>query len=162
TASEQITLGSLRRDLLGAGPVPKHVAELMVCDASLRRLVVDTNGQPLNLGWATPEVTGSQRHALHLRDQGCVFPTCIRPAHWCDAHHVHPRSLGGPTDLGNLVLLCRHHHRLVHGPEWELQRDPINAVVVVTWADGVTYRRDEFGVVDPLHPYSPDRSPPTD
>lgn len=30
-------------------------------------------------------------------------------------HHIHPRSLGGPTDLRNLVLICRACHDNVHG-----------------------------------------------
>ena len=29
-------------------------------------------------------------------------------------HHIHPRSLGGPTDLANLVLICRACHDDVH------------------------------------------------
>lgn len=29
-------------------------------------------------------------------------------------HHIHPRSLGGPTDLRNLVLICRGCHDNVH------------------------------------------------
>ena len=29
-------------------------------------------------------------------------------------HHIHPRSLGGPTDLANLVLICRACHDNVH------------------------------------------------
>lgn len=29
-------------------------------------------------------------------------------------HHIHPRSLGGPTDLRNLVLICRQCHDDVH------------------------------------------------
>lgn len=29
-------------------------------------------------------------------------------------HHIHPRSLGGPTDLRNLVLICRACHDDVH------------------------------------------------
>ena len=29
-------------------------------------------------------------------------------------HHIHPRSLGGPTDLRNLVLICRQCHDNVH------------------------------------------------
>jgi hypothetical protein len=36
------------------------------------------------------------------------------PAGWTDAHHVVHWADGGPTALGNLVLLCRRHHRLVH------------------------------------------------
>jgi hypothetical protein len=29
-------------------------------------------------------------------------------------HHVLHWPDGGPTDLGNLLLLCRRHHRLCH------------------------------------------------
>jgi hypothetical protein len=28
---------------------------------------------------------------------------------------------GGPTDLGNLVLLCPLHHRLLHRSGWEVR-----------------------------------------
>lgn len=32
-------------------------------------------------------------------------------SHWLD---------GGTTDLDNLVLLCRKHHRLIHHSEWHV------------------------------------------
>ncbi|MGZ4113686.1 MAG: HNH endonuclease signature motif containing protein, partial [Actinomycetota bacterium] len=32
----------------------------------------------------------------------------------CDAHHVVHWADGGETSVGNLVLLCRPHHRRVH------------------------------------------------
>jgi phage tail tape-measure protein len=31
-----------------------------------------------------------------------------------DAHHVVAWENGGATDLANMVLVCRHHHRLLH------------------------------------------------
>jgi hypothetical protein len=31
-----------------------------------------------------------------------------------DAHHIIHWADGGETKMDNLVLLCRHHHRLVH------------------------------------------------
>jgi hypothetical protein len=34
-----------------------------------------------------------------------------------DAHHVKPWFDGGDTCLGNLVLMCRHHHALVEPPK---------------------------------------------
>jgi hypothetical protein len=33
-------------------------------------------------------------------------------------------SHGGPTDLANLALLCRTHHRAVHQGGWRLTRQP--------------------------------------
>jgi Domain of unknown function (DUF222)/HNH endonuclease len=70
--------------------------------------------QPLEVGRATRVVSPAQRTALAVRDGGCVFPGCDRPVAWCDAHHLRHWLHGGTTDLGNLVLLCRAHHRAVH------------------------------------------------
>ena len=54
-----------------------------------------------------------------IRDQGCAFPSCGRPAAWCQAHHVIFWADGGTTDLANLMLLCRFHHRHIHKGQWE-------------------------------------------
>jgi hypothetical protein len=37
-----------------------------------------------------------------------------------EAHHIKHWQDGGPTNLANLVLLCRKHHRVIHGPEWTI------------------------------------------
>jgi Domain of unknown function (DUF222)/HNH endonuclease len=80
--------------------------------------------QPLEVGRASRVVSPAQRAALVVRDGGCVFPGCQRPPGWCEAHHLRHWLHGGPTDLGNLVLLCRAHHRAVHEGGWQLDRDP--------------------------------------
>ena len=43
-------------------------------------------------------------------------PVCgdEKPVEKLTKHHIHPRSLGGPTDLRNLVLICRACHDNVH------------------------------------------------
>ncbi|HEY6708915.1 MAG TPA: DUF222 domain-containing protein [Actinomycetota bacterium] len=80
--------------------------------------------QPLEVGRATRVVQPAQRMALAVRDRGCVFPGCDRPLSWCDAHHLWHWVHGGPTDLDNLALLCRAHHRAVHDGGWRLARGP--------------------------------------
>ena len=80
--------------------------------------------QPLDLGRATRVVSPAQRSALAVRDRGCVFPGCDRPLAWCDAHHLWHWVDGGPTDLWNLALVCRAHHRAVHEGGWQLTRGP--------------------------------------
>ncbi|MGI8696060.1 MAG: DUF222 domain-containing protein, partial [Mycobacteriales bacterium] len=59
---------------------------------------------PLDVGRAAYTVPPSLRRALILRDRGCSFPGCDRPAAWCEAHHVRHWVDGGETALPNLVL----------------------------------------------------------
>jgi len=80
--------------------------------------------QPLEVGRTSRVVQPAQRSALAVRDGGCVFPDCDRPLAWCEAHHLRHWLHGGPTDLANLALLCRAHHRAVHEGAWRLQRHP--------------------------------------
>jgi Domain of unknown function (DUF222) len=80
--------------------------------------------QPLDVGRATRVVSPAQRAALAVRDGGCVFPDCDRPLAWCDGHHLWHWTDGGPTELWNLALVCRAHHRQVHEGGWHLARGP--------------------------------------
>ena len=96
------------------GPsVCADTARRACCDAVVRAFVHGKNGQPLALGRTTRTPNRSQRRALRVRDGGCAFPGC-QARLWLDAHHIQHWAQGGATDLENLALLCRHHHRLHH------------------------------------------------
>jgi hypothetical protein len=86
----------------------------------------------LELGRATRVVAPALRRALAARDGGCVAPGCDRPPAWTDAHHLEHWAHGGPTDLGNLALLCRTHHLAAHEGGWQLARDPASGQVTLT------------------------------
>jgi hypothetical protein len=109
---DPVDVADRRQDIVGAGPVSRATFERLCCDATVRGVLKD--GEQLQLGRATRIVSDAQRRALVHRDGGCRFPDCDRPPDWCDAHHIVPWDRGGATDLDNLVLLCRRHHRLVH------------------------------------------------
>lgn len=96
------------------GPAHPEVARQWACDASISRVITKGESEPLDVGRRTAVVPGSIRRAVVIRDRVCRFPGCDRPHAWCDAHHVRHWADGGATALGNLVLLCRPHHRLVH------------------------------------------------
>ena len=80
--------------------------------------------RPLEVGRTSRVVTAAQRAALAVRDGGCVFPDCDRPLSWSEPHHLRHWVHGGSTDLDNLALLCRAHHRAVHEGGWRLARGP--------------------------------------
>ena len=99
-------------------------ARLRLAAALLPPVLGGAPSQPLDVGRTTRVVQPAQRVALAVRDGGCVFPGCDRPLFWCDAHHLIHWLDGGPTDLANLALLCRAHHRAVHEGGWQLARAP--------------------------------------
>jgi hypothetical protein len=91
----------------------------LACDATVIAAVLGAGSQPLDIGRATRTVPAGIRRALVARDHHCAFPGCTIPPAWCHAHHVWFWADGGPTALNNLVLLCPHHHRLIHHSDWE-------------------------------------------
>jgi predicted restriction endonuclease len=46
------------------------------------------------------------------------------PAAMCEAHHLQPWSQGGRTDLADGVLLCSHHHHVIHDPRFQMTKLP--------------------------------------
>ncbi|MFH1331028.1 MAG: DUF222 domain-containing protein [Actinomycetota bacterium] len=99
---------------LEAGPITTEALRRLACDADLTRIIIDGDLQPLGAGRRTRIIPSALRRALALRDQGCTHPGCDIPARWCDAHHNRHWANGGRTDLANLRLLCRRHHRTAH------------------------------------------------
>ncbi len=112
--------------------VPLEVADRTICDAGILPILFnDTGTDPLN---AAPEkrlFTARQREALAARDGGCRFTGCDRPVSWCEAHHATPYQQGGPTDINNGILLCRHHHMLTHDNGWAIMPDPVHGFVAI-------------------------------
>jgi Domain of unknown function (DUF222)/HNH endonuclease len=102
-------------------PLPRLTSERLGCDAHVARIVLGPDGVPLELGRSVRLFSPAQRRALGVRDGGCRFPGCSRPPRYTDAHHIIPWSRGGASDLGNALLLCRHHHRLVHERGWSIR-----------------------------------------
>jgi hypothetical protein len=99
------------------------------CTAWLQHLTTDAAGEPLNLSRRVRLFTAAQRKAIIGRDRSCRFPGCDAPPHWCDIHHLTHWRHGGSTDLANGVLLCQHHHSVLHTRNWTLVRSPDG-----TWA----------------------------
>jgi hypothetical protein len=96
----------------------------LACDAEIIPAVLGTEGQILDVGRTSRLVTNPIWVALVLRDRHCAFPGCQRLPIACDAHHIVHWADGGQTSLDNLILLCRHHHRLIHHTPWYVQINP--------------------------------------
>ncbi len=90
-----------------------ETARRFACDASVVELTEDEDGEPLNAGRKTRNISAPLRRLLKARDKGCRFPGCAN-ARYIDAHHIHHWAVGGETKPSNLLSLCRFHHRAVH------------------------------------------------
>ncbi len=96
----------------GALHVSAETSERLACDASVVVMRHDGEGRVLDVGRRRRTIPPHIRRALAARDVTCRFPGCS--SRRCDAHHVEHWAHGGATRLGNLLLLCRRHHRAVH------------------------------------------------
>ncbi|MDS0136256.1 MULTISPECIES: DUF222 domain-containing protein [unclassified Amycolatopsis] len=106
------------------GTMTAAEARVHACDAMVIPAVLGAKSEPLNLGRLRRLISAGLRRALFLRDRGCAFPGCHRPPRHCQGHHIRHWADGGPTDLNNLVLMCAHHHRLLHRSGWEVRIAP--------------------------------------
>ena len=74
-----------------------------------------------SIGRRSRTIAPALRRALKRRDGGCRFPGCTH-TRFVDGHHIQHWADGGETCLENLVLLCRHHHRLIHEGGFRVER----------------------------------------
>jgi len=103
----------------------------------------NTPSLPLDIGYSD-SIPASIRRAVQLRDRGCAWPRCGRPAAWCDVHHLQHKADGGKTSVSECVLLCQFHHDVcIHRLGWRLVLHP----------DGTTTAYGPDGQV--LHSHSP-------
>lgn len=135
------------RSELEDGPViAPETARGLGCEADIVAQV-EQDGLPLSVGRKRRTVPPALRRLLEARDdETCCFPGCERRRH-LQAHHRHHWAHGGETSLENLVLLCFHHHRLVHEGGYTVEDDPV----------GELRFRNRHGL---LCPTAPPRPPP--
>lgn len=104
--------------------LPGSVVDRNLCTVGSRSVIVDSCGNPLDVGREQRLFTAKQRIALAVRDGGCMFPECRVPASYCEAHHCdHWHEDLGLTDIDRGILLCRHHHMLLHNNGWKITRE---------------------------------------
>ena len=129
TVIVRVDLEALRRghalpgelcEVEGQGTVPVPVVQSLADDAFLACVFTEA-GDIRAVAHLGRTINQHLRTALALRDRRCVVPGC-GVAYSLEIDHVIPLEAGGDTRLGNLALLCRHHHRLKTYAGWTLER----------------------------------------
>lgn len=117
--------------------VPRVVLDRLACDGELSRILFGPDGEVLDVGRSRRIFSGPVRAAVVARDGHCAFDGCTAPPSISEVHHVrHWARDGGLTEPQNGVLLCYHHHELVH-----------RLALGVSRADGTWRFTDRHGTV---------------
>ena len=103
---------------LGGFGLPVETIRRWACIGSITPVVVSADGVRLLLGRETRLANRAQRRALRVLHRTCAL--CETPFDLCQVHHVDWYTLGGFTDIENLLPLCSRHHHLVHEGGWVL------------------------------------------
>ncbi len=132
----------------GVGVIPTRDVHRMLHGIGVRihvALVDPDTGALLGSSTESYRPTVRIRREVALRDMHCRFPGCEREAKYCDADHVRPWP-HGPTAVGNLQMLCRHHHRAKHEGGWRVTMGPDGRCTWISETDHTYVTRP--GLVD--------------
>ncbi|MGL3150419.1 DUF222 domain-containing protein [Microbacterium sp. A82] len=104
--------------------MPGAAAAQRMCESGFVPVTLDSCGNPLDVGREQRLFIPKQRIALAIRDGGCRWHGCDRPASYCEAHHIDEWDRDrGRTDIDRGILLCRYHHMTLHHGGWRITRD---------------------------------------
>jgi hypothetical protein len=134
-------------ELVDGTPVPVATMQRFLCDAIVRAVFVEPDGNVRRIAeLRTPN--RAQRRALAAMYSTCAHPDCSVPVTNCKPHHIVWYSKQGPTLLDNLLPVCEQHHHLLHEGGWTVTMTPDREV---TWMrpDGSVWRTH----------HSPNRTP---
>jgi hypothetical protein len=112
-------------------PISSKTVERLACDCSVTRILLDSESTVIDVGRAKRTISGPARKALNVRDRGCVWTGCERPASWTSGHHLKHWIHGGTNEPSNLALLCYRHHWMVHEGHWQIVRGEDGRIVTI-------------------------------
>jgi hypothetical protein len=112
-------------------PISAKAVERLACDCSITRILLGSDSMVIDVGRAKRVISGPARKALNVRDRGCTWPGCDRPASWSSGHHLVHWIHGGTNEPDNLTLLCYRHHWMVHEGGWQILRSDGGGMVTI-------------------------------
>ncbi|MGD2122465.1 MAG: DUF222 domain-containing protein [Gemmatimonadota bacterium] len=124
-----------RSELADGTRVSPETSRRLACDCGLVKVVHSSDGAILDVGRRTRTIPSALRRALEVRDRGCRFPGC--ESRFTEGHHAVHWADGGETSQANTLLLCRHHHRLVHEGGWTVRLKEKGRAVFVDPRGGI-------------------------
>jgi hypothetical protein len=130
--------------LAGHGHIGPNLLMYFMCVSDVTAFLMKTDGgtrqaQVLNAGRAKYQPNLLQRRSVLARQQGvCATPGCHHTH--LEIHHVQWWSLGGRTDVDQLVGLCVRCHHLLHRGRLHIEGNAVDGFTFTT-RDGRPLRR---------------------
>lgn len=116
-------------DLAGAHGISTHGVRIeggelrrLLCEANITPMVLNGQGQVLDVGRTQRTFSGPIRKALLARDRGCIMPGCTAPPEHCEGHHYKNGGWAGGcgTSVGEGTLLCPLEHDDYHAGKFKI------------------------------------------
>jgi hypothetical protein len=122
--------------LAGHGHIGPHLLMYFMCVSDFTAFLMKAGdghrqAQVLNAGTSRYQPNMLQRRSVLARQNGvCATPGC-RHTH-LEVHHVIWWSMGGRTDLDQLIGLCTRCHHLLHAGKLNITGDAVNGFTFTT------------------------------
>ena len=110
------------------------LARRLACEGGILPMVINGTSQVLDAGRSQRLFSKAQRLAITIQQRGQCSAEGCEKTHGLHAHHRHPWSHSGRTDLANAIGLCHWHHMRAHDPTYDMREGPDG---------GVTFHRRE-------------------
>lgn len=144
---DEVTLGlSDGTTMTGAEFIERFVA---TAENHLEIALVKPGYGAVNLYDTSRFANDKQRTLASLVNPVCPWPGCKSPAAHNQAHHVTPWKQGGPTNLNNLVMVCRYHNYVNDDDVGKQKRGRIE----IRDGEGVWVSPGGVPVSNDYHPY---------
>ncbi|HLS49537.1 MAG TPA: DUF222 domain-containing protein [Actinomycetaceae bacterium] len=130
-------------------PLPPALLARLACDSELSRIVFGPKSTVLDVGRTQRIFPAHHVRAITARDRHCQYPGCYTPPGYCEVHHsMWWYKHGGKTSVDKGILLCWHHHTVIHRQQIDIHRrdgewhftdrfgQPINAPPALRWFQG--------------------------
>lgn len=111
-------------------PMAFESVRALLCNGTITPIIVDHDGQVLDIGRTQRTANRAQRRALRAMYRTCAAAGCDVPFDRCEIHHIDPWELGGTTSLDNLLPVCSRHHHQIHALRWRLHLAPDRTLTI--------------------------------
>lgn len=133
-------------------PLPPGVLARIACNSMLTRVVFGPQSVILNAGREERIFTAGQTRAIIARDKTCRYPGCDEGPGFGEVHHsISWAKHNGRTDVDLGILLCFHHHDVVHERQISILRRSGRWVFIDRFGKQITTPGHRFTPLDPAH-----------